>query len=312
MKKINFAFFLLLVYFGIPYIFDYLALLLGKTAGYVENFSRNGILSFALIFLFVYFNKDILEKIKSKENFLINSIFGICSVLLFALNFYFTYCLNQQAYFDYATFIIIGNILIYILASILLFVALLGFNFTKNIFSKFKNMIISLFVFTLLFMQLGLLFEKLWTYFSYVVSASASFMLSFIYPKAGFFLTKTGVPSMFVQDFGATIGASCSGIESLLLFIFLFATVCFFDLEKTKIFFRKHKMRFILTLVFGLIGIFLTNVLRVFIILIVGVYNPKLAFSLFHDNLGWIIFLLYFFMFYRFIWLPNLENNKKI
>jgi len=311
MKKLNFAIFLLLVYFGIPCAFEYIAGFLGMRAGYFDNFSRNGILSFALISLFVYFNMNLLKKIKSKENHLINMLFGFCSFLFFALNFYLTYYPEPSIYLNYATFILIINLIIYIFASVLLFVSLVGFDFTRKLFSRFKNLIISLFVFMLLFMQLGLIFEKFWKNFSYIVSASVSFLLSLFYKKAGFVVSKTGVPSIFVENFGTTIGASCSGIESLLLFIFLFTTIFFFDIEKTKKFFKKEKIKFIFLTLIGLVGIFLTNILRVFILMVVGVYSPKLSFSLFHDNLGWIIFIIYFFLFYLFIWLPNLKKSKR-
>jgi exosortase/archaeosortase family protein len=52
---------------------------------------------------------------------------------------------------------------------------------------------------------------------------------------------------------------------------------------------------------------FITNILRIFLLFLIGAhYSPKLAVGLFHTNLGWILFIVYFGIFWiiaqRFIY----------
>ena len=44
----------------------------------------------------------------------------------------------------------------------------------------------------------------------------------------------------------------------------------------------------------GLVGIFYLNVLRIYLLMVIGTFNPEFALNAFHNNSGWILFLIYF------------------
>jgi exosortase/archaeosortase family protein len=59
----------------------------------------------------------------------------------------------------------------------------------------------------------------------------------------------------------------------------------------------------------GAVGMFLTNLLRIFLLFIVGVYiSPSFAVGMFHTNVGWILFIIYFFIYW---WIVSKVIYKK-
>ncbi len=79
------------------------------------------------------------------------------------------------------------------------------------------------------------------------------------------------------------------------------------------IYHKKLKIPLTIALFFiGALGMFLTNILRIFILFIVGAHiSPDLAVGLFHTNVGWILFILYFFIFWyiasKFVYKKSIE-----
>ncbi|MEM2956610.1 MAG: archaeosortase/exosortase family protein [Candidatus Pacearchaeota archaeon] len=62
---------------------------------------------------------------------------------------------------------------------------------------------------------------------------------------------------------------------------------------------KINKAKMFLIFPFGLIGMFLTNVLRITSIIIVGRYiSQEFAVTTFHSNIGWILFIVYFMIFW--------------
>jgi len=100
--------------------------------------------------------------------------------------------------------------------------------------------------------------------------------------------------SLRVQNFGVIIGESCSGVFSIFLFSALFALLIALDVRKII------PWRAAVLFVLAMVGLFLVNVLRVYLIVLVGaLYDPALAVGLFHSYVGTVLFLLFFV---AFVW----------
>ena len=102
-------------------------------------------------------------------------------------------------------------------------------------------------------------------------------------------------PILGVEGFYVGISKVCSGIDSLLYFISLFAIIIVTNWK----FINKNRM--LILLVAGAIGTFFVNILRVFLLVIIAVkFSPKFAVDVFHTNAGWMFFLAYFIILWHF------------
>ncbi len=130
---------------------------------------------------------------------------------------------------------------------------------------------------------------KLWPYFSGAVLHSVSFLLSLHVSP----VMEVGYLTLFVEDFAVRIEQACSGLDSMFLFTCLYVLIALVDWNK----FNKAKL---IGLYFvALIGLFLVNILRVYGLILVGVYfDPQLTLQLFHTYLGMVLFMIYFFLFW--------------
>jgi exosortase/archaeosortase family protein len=101
----------------------------------------------------------------------------------------------------------------------------------------------------------------------------------------GQFPTKNPVISTGIYK--VSIGAPCSGIEGIFTFLVALAVILFLDWK------RLNKKR---VAVMGLAGVpvmYLTNIVRIFILLLIGhFYDPELASGLFHSYLGMFLYLV--------------------
>jgi exosortase/archaeosortase family protein len=116
-----------------------------------------------------------------------------------------------------------------------------------------------------------------------------------------FLLDLTGIAAavipphtLLLDKFGVTIAQSCSGVESIALFTGLYALVGLLDWNKLN-----HR-RFWLLLPVALVGLFLFNIVRVYLLIIGGYYiDPEIAFSLFHTYAGMVFFIIYAGVFWK-------------
>lgn len=172
-----------------------------------------------------------------------------------------------------------------------LFVGIYGLKFVKT-FSSELFLIVLIFV---LYLISQLLIEMYWQIFSNIIL----FFLGFILP----IFTKSLMidPNQYLivmENFHVLIGPPCSGIYSLTTFLFLFVAAVFMLKEKVKIHFWKTAA----ALLFGLLLIFLLNILRIVIIIYVGAFHsPELAIELFHEYLSSIFFIALFVAYLYFV-----------
>lgn len=107
-----------------------------------------------------------------------------------------------------------------------------------------------------------------------------------------------------LEDFSVYVGPTCAGIYSLVTFALLFIASAILLNRKSAEFNYKKAFFYFVT---GLLGVYLLNILRVFIIVLVGAYiSETLAIDLFHEYLG-AIFLIGLFLIYLYFVIPKLS-----
>ena len=184
--------------------------------------------------------------------------------------------------------------------------ACFGTGYLKKIYRSTKPQPEYFFAGTVILTVLVAYFQGLWPYFSRNITIILNAVFS------GFFDTSYSLagrtPLLQVSGFKVLIEAPCSGIESMLLFL-TFATGIFF-LDYSRI----RKGRYILISAAGFIGVYFVNILRLILLMLVGIYiSPDFAVGLFHTNVGWLLFVIYFLAYYgiikKFIYKKQ-ESNK--
>jgi len=246
--------------------------------------------------IFIFLTKDKLKNLKS-YNFEILScgIFGILSLICFSsYNILKSFIVSNPIY---AT----ENLVLFyslkelplIFGTLFLFLSIFGLSFSKDFFKQFKNKIgICLIVFVSS-LTLIIQFQKLWLYFSKTIAYIVNFLLDLTFNSKLFFSGNT--PNLGISNFIVNIGKPCSGIDSMMMFIFLFVFIAGYDWIK----FNKRKL--IPLFFIGTIGVFFVNVLRIYLLITIGAFiSPTFAIGFFHSNASMILFLIYFGVFWMF------------
>jgi exosortase/archaeosortase family protein len=232
----------------------------------------------------------------------IQIVFLISSAVIFFLKYYFNFLVNKNtAYFlQLPIFWGVVKILINILFVLVLALAIFGLDFIKYFLKNYKKEILWFCILSIVFFFLMLLVQNLWTVFSGVISKILYYIFSLFFNNVtyrpyvvSFTMQEGGGPLLGINSFRAIVGKPCSGIDSFLLFTSLYALIFIMDYKKL------NKTKAIVTFVVGAIGMFLVNLIRIFLLFIVGAYiDAKFAVGLFHTNVGWILFIIYFFVFW--------------
>jgi exosortase/archaeosortase family protein len=252
---------------------------------------------FSIIAFFII-SREKLKKLK-KHPFIVKEsiiffILSMCSVIAFFVLRTYVYH-NYSKSLQNSTLIILGMTLSILFWIGFLIIAIFNTNTIKEFKIKIKKEIIISFI---LFICSYLVFtgiQRLWKYLSKIVATSVTTLLSIISSNVTLQIVPNGSPHASINGFNVTIGQPCSGVDSMLLFIGLYSIIVAYDwkiLNKKKLF---------ILFIPGLIGIFLFNILRVFLLMLFGAYvSPAFAIGLFHSNIGWILFIIYSLIFWYF------------
>lgn len=251
------------------------------------------------IVLFVIFNKDKLSYIKfDKTSWMKTALFSALSIVFFALSVYVKYYLIpfSNIYIN----ISIESVFL-ILSAIYLGLAVFTYKYLKKIIIKFKWQTLLSLLTVFSFYVISTLMQIKWEFFSNIIVKTNYWLLSLIFPNTAYDVIG---PTLSLNSFTIIVGEPCSGVTSLILFSFLFVLLYVFDWKKIN----KQKLIFIFTL--GLIGMFLVSIFRVFLLMVIGAYvSRELALGLFHNNAGWLFFIIYFLAFTWFSY-PYLVSRK--
>lgn len=251
----------------------------------------------AMIFFFL--TKDKLKEL-NKYSLKLKSIiiFGILSALSFlGYDLLKGFLANNAIYAIEKIWIFFPlKELTLILGTIFLFIAVFGIKFTKYFIKKFKKEIwISLGIF-IVALFLIIEFQKLWVYFSYAVAKSVYFLLNLTFDTTLNLIGST--PSLGItNNFVVNIGKPCSGVDSMLMFIFLYVFIAGFD---WKLF---NKKKLLIMFIPGVISVFLLNIIRIYLLITIGAFvSESFAIGFFHTNASMILFLGYFILFWGLLY----------
>ncbi len=272
---------------------------------------------FGCVAFFIFSYKRLL-KIKSFKLEIKQLYLAILPIFFFCTHYLLKFIINRNLEFflEAPVFWGIIKLILNILFAISVFISIYGLEFTKYFIKYFKKEIIIFSLITLAFFFIMLLFQNLWRLFSDIISRILYHIFNIFFdnvyyrPSTVNFNSNEGLgPVLGINDFRASIGKQCSGIDSLLLFTSLYALIFILD-------YKRLKKGLAITLFFvGALGMFLTNAFRILLLFIVGAYiDAQFAIGMFHTNAGWIMFIGYFFVYWwivsRFIY-KDIQKSKK-
>ncbi|MBP9717946.1 archaeosortase/exosortase family protein [Candidatus Gracilibacteria bacterium] len=174
---------------------------------------------------------------------------------------------------------------------IIIFFACFGRHFIK----QFRRQLLSIVAIILPLFISNLIEEAYWTYSSTIILAALN-VIFWIIPLPhqvifSSYLVKLG-------DFSVIIGVPCAGFQSLTAFLALFI-LALVMMKKNHA--KLNTKKIILWMVGGLVLVYLLNVLRILLILLVGaLFSQEFAITIFHSSIGAILFLLFFVFYMRF------------
>lgn len=267
------------------------------------------VLSIVVIFFAFYYRKKVAEidygrfNLKSSLIFLLLGELAVASYYL--VRFLANYYEITQGTILYITQLIIFFILVS--AFSLFVISVFSLSYLKKFVKFFKKELIITLIISIILYNLLIFFQNQWYVISKGVADILFFILSLFYDVLYYF--NGNAPVLEINNFAVSIGAPCSGIDSMFLFISFFAAIYALDHKRLK------KSIFFTVFIVGFIGVYIVNVLRLLLLILVGIHiSPRFAVGLFHTNAGWVFFLAYFLIYYlvikKFIYQSNLPNKK--
>ncbi|MGA3292205.1 MAG: archaeosortase/exosortase family protein [Candidatus Microgenomates bacterium] len=233
-----------------------------------------------------------LPKIKT------NIFYIVLSFILIPIFFLLGNTLLEQKFFNANILLSLATHGVLILIPTLLLLGIFGISFLVSFAKHFqKELLICLGIsigYDLAIFQVW----KLWPIFSDGVLQSVRFLLS---------LTSSNVMViqprvLVVNKFAVSIEQACSGLDSLFIFSSLYLLITILDFKEF------NKVKLICMAIPAAIGLYLVNILRVYLLVIIGAYiSSDLAVNLFHTYLGMVLFIIFFFIFWKsfYVWMKK-------
>jgi len=261
------------------------------------------------LFFALYYKERISRINHEKQNYARSSLMVLLGILTVGGYYFLRYIANVNSITEGFNFylVFIASIFALTLSFALFAIGIFSFGYLKSVYNELRKEIWITLGLTVAAYVLLMLFQSLWPYFSYTITIILYNMLVPFYP--GTYLELRESPFLDINGFAVSIGAPCSGIESLFLFVAFSIGIYVLDHE------RIRKTPFWIATGIGIIGIYFVNVLRLFLLILTGIYiSPDFAVGMFHTNVGWILFVIYFLIYYyiirKFIYTSSLADKK--
>ena len=283
-------FFIVLQFLSLPFIDR---IIVPEEFFTVQYIALGGVLMFAAVMFLLLVKNSIYRFKEFKFNIRDLMIFGILGFIFHFLFFYTKYyiSLNPDFALQYLYFFVVLRYSLLILALLSFAMAIFSLGFAIDFIKEFKKELVITAILFGIFLAFSYVVQNSWKLLSYTITKTLYFLLSLTFSNARLINSET----IGVGSFVVNIGKVCSGVESIMLFTVLYFLIFVVDKDKLDV------GRMLLVFIPGIIGDFLTNVLRIYLLMLVGIfYSPKLAIGIFHTNAGWILFILYFFVFWYF------------
>lgn len=250
-------------------------------------------LIYPILIFFVYLRWERLKNISNYRNSIIQTV--IFGGIAFALIITDTIYVMQTFGFGKT----LGYYLPLLLGQAFLFLAVFNIKFVRTFSSE--SVVVGLALGS--YLTINVLVEKYWWIFSDIIMVALKWVIPFFSDKA---VVDSEAYFISVNGFSVIVGPPCAGIYSLVTFALLFILSIFF-LSKTK---KIKYFSATIALILGLISVFIFNIFRVVIILLVGgFYSQTLAINLFHEYLS-AIFLIGIFSLYLYFIIPKVIKKK--
>jgi exosortase/archaeosortase family protein len=279
-----------IVFIGLFIAFSFIVGQKILTTGLLENFkiSIYGRLGYILLFsiggFMLLYRKKLMQLEKFKHNTKDFVILGLSLILL--IGFYILELNVPKIAINLINILLVHVLFVSVFLSLAF--GVYGLKFAGSFFKKFKKELGYFLIFGIIMALLMNAIWGLWPYFSAIVLKVTGFLLKLI--------GKVSVinSDILVYDgFAAQIAEACSGIYSIFIFTSLYLFAVLLDWKII------NKKKAVLLFIPAVVGAFLANVLRVFLLMIVGAHISKtIALGLYHSYAGMIFFLAYFLIFW--------------
>jgi len=203
--------------------------------------------------------------------------------------------------------VLIASHILFLSIFAVLALAVFGIPFIKDFIKNFKKEIIYILILTIIAYIAMTYVWKAWTFFSDIVTTAVYNMLKLTFSNATMRIPRY----LSLNGFGVNIAEACSGLYSM--FLFICVNIIVLALEWNK---KINKTKAVLMMIPGLIGVFLVNILRIYLLMLVGAFiSPAFGIGLFHSYIGSLLLLIYaliyLYIFYKITPLKNNKSNKK-
>ena len=249
--------------------------------------------------MFGLLTKDKLDIIKSQKWSKYNLFYLITGLIFIPIFFILANILLSYQSFESNIFLSLLTHLILILIPVFFFLGIFGHKFLITFIKQFLNEILICLVLSIVFDLAIFQVWKLWPFFSNGVLISIKFLLSLTFSNVEYIKPFT----LSVNNFTVSILQACSGLDSMFMFSALYTFVVLVDHKKLNI-----KKLFLMYPIAAL-GMYLVNIFRVYILIVIGAtLSPDFALRMFHTYAGMVLFILYFGLFWKFVYLKILEK----
>ncbi len=285
-----------------PFFIDHLRVDDGFSLSWLTGLRKTDFLNAGLFAVigFIIWNRTKLMNLKAYvRNNTQTIIFAILSILFFVLHYVHKYWIGQNlvtAQELSGLMILLKYVLLFLFGLFAAF-ATYGKEFISYFFKKYYlSLLIFVGIGTTYFFLIQW-FQLIWYQLSYFVSISIKGLLELTFNNVYFLAGSEGIggPRLGANGFRVAISNECSGVDSLLLFLSLYSLLFILDYK------RMHIKRMWALFIPGLIMTVAYNILRIYLLMLVGIFiDPKFAVDTFHTNIGWILFLVFFMIYWHF------------
>ena len=287
--------FLLLIFGVLPFLFATFSN--GRNSAQEYRFYSFGAYVFILLVFFFIFHREKFRGKMLSVSIVERLIFIGAAVISFTTSFYLRYFVEVD-YFSVGLFF--GSTVFFLLGSFAIACTVFSFRFFTD---KYR----SLFILSALTYFFYIITQLLWQFWEFLAFRVAMFVKFILDPFYIVSLTLDVDPTLQVNGFSVIIGPPCSGIESLSMYLGLFALLIVYDHENLDL--RRSAIVFVL----GEVLVYLLNIVRVSLIMIIGVRNADLAVGMFHSNAGWVMFsvMMLGLIYFGYPWMRKVSKVEK-
>jgi len=252
------------------------------------------VLFFLLAFVFISRHKLFALK-EFAYNIREGFFFGVLAIFSTALYLYSRHVISHD--FDYYAVqhyfpSLVFNLLPLLLTCVFFVLAVFNFCFIKKLVHDFRKELGISSLMIVLYYFFNIFVRNSWVFLGSFVSRSVAFLLSLSFNDV--ILIDKGYNFVLgSHGFVATIGDLCSGVDSMGLFAGLFVLILCYDWK------LLNKKRMALIFIPGLLGTVIVNILRIYLLYLVGIFfSADFAVGMFHSNIGVLLFIAYFILFW--------------